>query len=137
MRTTAILTGLVISLSACLLAGCGNDDVPPLPEGFKTNIGGVQIEIMNGGEAGTQKVDKSDQGGKVVAGAVTLELTNRTAGKLGPEYTVMVNGKNYGTVTSGGDIVVGEKGEVQVTSIKPSDQAGGEPVMVSEVRQPK
>lgn len=136
MRTTAMWTGLTIFLASCLLAGC-SDDIPPLPEGFKTGIGGVQIEIMNGGEAGTQKVERSDQGGKVVAGAVTLELTNRTVGKLGAEYTILVNGKNYGTVVSGGDIVVGENGEVQVTSIKPAEQEGGEPVMYSELRQPK
>lgn len=117
----AIVTGLMLSLAACLLGGCGDKEYVP-PTGYQTAICGVQVQILPGGEPGTQKVEQSPAGGSVIDGNVKIELKNKSAGTDGSQYDVIVNDKKYGKVVEGQDIVVGEDGSVWVYSQKRQPQ---------------
>lgn len=118
---SAIGIGLMLSLAACLLGGCGDKEYVP-PTGYKTNLNGIEIEILPGGEPGTQTVEKSASGGSVTAGDVKLELANKSSSVDGVQYNVLVNGKKYGKVFAGQDIVVGADGSVWVYSEKRDPQ---------------
>ena len=116
MRRT-IIAALALSLAAGLLGGCGGQDYVP-PKGFQTAICNVQIEIHPEGSPETQSAESTATGGKATAGEVKIELKNKTAGEEGAQYDVLVNGKKYGKVAEGQDIVVDETGGVWVYSQK-------------------